>query len=50
MLATIAFCLLIAGLVFGILSIAAVPSRVSWSGLGVTCLALSLLLLRAVPG
>lgn len=35
--------LIVVGLVCGILTLAGVPSRVSWPGLGITCLALAAL-------
>lgn len=41
---TIALVLLIAALVFAILSLAGVPSRVSWTALGLICVVAYLLL------
>lgn len=41
---TIALVLPIAALVFAILSLAGVPSRVSWNALGLICIATYLLL------
>lgn len=43
---TLTLILIIAALVFGILSLAAVPSRISWSGAGVLCLGAALLIAR----
>lgn len=43
---TLTLILIIAAIVFGILDLAAVPSRISWSGLGVVCLGAALLIGR----
>jgi len=40
--------LIIAGIVFGILSLAGVPGRISWSGAGVVCLGAAMLLARGL--
>lgn len=38
--------LTIVAIIFGILSVAGVPTRVSWSGLGVICLGTAMLVAR----
>lgn len=38
--------LIIAAIVFGVLALAAVPSRLSWSGAGIVCLGVALLIPR----
>ncbi|UGL62896.1 hypothetical protein [Xanthomonas phage MYK3] len=40
--------LIIAAIVFGILALAGVPSRISWSGAGVVCLGAAMLLSRSL--
>jgi uncharacterized membrane-anchored protein len=40
--------LIIAGIVFGILSLAGVPGRISWAGAGVVCLGAAMLLARGL--
>lgn len=43
---TLTLILIIAAVVFGILDLAAVPSRLSWAGAGVVCLGAALLIAR----
>lgn len=40
--------LIIAAIIFGILALAGVPGRVSWSGAGVVCLGVAMLIGRGL--